>query len=115
MKINVPWVNFMKQGEWNPRHYHTGLLSLVIFLKVPKEIARENYKAESVKHSRQPSAGMLQFTYGEQCEFSSSTKNIIPETGVMYMFPASLHHQVYPFISDTERISVSVNIYRGGE
>lgn len=112
LEIDTPWVNFMKQGEWNPRHYHTGLLSLVIFLKVPSEIALENYKEDSVKKSLQPTAGMLQFTYGEQCEFSSSTKNIIPVMGDMYLFPSSLHHQVYPFISDAERISVSMNINR---
>jgi uncharacterized protein (TIGR02466 family) len=112
MRIDVPWVNFMKAGEWNPRHYHTGVLSVVIFLKVPKEIALENYKEDSVKKSLQPTAGMLQFSYGEQCEFSSSTKNIIPVAGDMYLFPSSLHHQVYPFISDTERISVSMNIDR---
>ena len=38
------WVNFMKQGEWNPSHAHTGDISCVMYLKVPKVIHDENNK-----------------------------------------------------------------------
>jgi hypothetical protein len=43
------WVNFMKQAEWNPSHNHTGDISMVTYLKVPKEISEENTKEENVK------------------------------------------------------------------
>ena len=35
------WVNFMKQGEWNPSHNHTGDISMVTYLKVPKKYQRK--------------------------------------------------------------------------
>ena len=31
------WVNYMKQGEWNPLHAHSGDISCVTYLKIPKE------------------------------------------------------------------------------
>ena len=112
IRISDTWVNFMKQGEWNPRHNHSGYISLVIFLRVPKEIASENTVEESVNASNFPTAGKLEFTYGESMDFAACSANITPVQGDMYLFPASLHHQVYPFISDVERVSVSINIYR---
>ena len=36
--------------------------------------------------------------------------NITPEEGMLYLFPSSLHHGVYPFASKQERRSVSFNI-----
>ena len=111
MVFSETWVNFMKQGEWNPRHCHGGYVSLVIFLRVPKEIALENTTEESVKSSNFPTAGMLEFTYGEMMDLANCSANIIPKQGDMYLFPSALFHQVYPFVSDAERVSVSLNIY----
>ncbi len=31
------WVNFMKAGEWNPSHSHSGDISCVTYLQVPPE------------------------------------------------------------------------------
>ena len=36
------WVNYMKSGEWNPSHNHTGKISCVTYLQVPPEIDHEN-------------------------------------------------------------------------
>lgn len=112
MELSEMWINYMKKGEWNPRHNHTGQVSLVIFLKVPEEIAAENTTEESVKKSNSPTSGKLQFSYGEHMKLSSSTFNVTPKEGDVYLFPSALYHQVYPFISNTERVSVSLNIHR---
>ena len=103
------WVNFMKQGEWNPVHNHTGDISCVIYLKVPKEISDENKTSELSSKSNTPSAGKIEFHYGENIKYCGTGVMMNPIEKEIYIFPAKLHHQVYPFKSKTERISVSVN------
>jgi len=103
------WVNFMKQGEWNPSHAHTGDISCVMYLQVPKVIQEENKKTEESKNSNTPSAGKIEFMYGDNIGYSKEGSLITPYEKDIYLFPAKLKHQVYPFKSKVERISVSVN------
>ena len=103
------WVNFMKAGEWNPVHNHTGDLSCVTFLQVPKEIEEENKTSELSSKSNTPSAGKLEFNYGDDIGYCNTGSIMNPREKDIYIFPAKLHHMVYPFKSKVERISVSVN------
>ena len=103
------WVNFMKAGEWNPVHSHSGDISCVMYLKVPKEIAEENINSEMSSKSNTPSAGKIEFQYGDSIGYSQSGLMFTPQEKDIYFFPAKLKHMVYPFNSKTERISVSVN------
>ena len=103
------WVNFMKQGEWNPAHNHTGDISCVMYLKVPKEIAEENDTSELSSKSNTPSAGKIEFQYGDSIGYCNTGSIMNPKEKDIYIFPAKLQHMVYPFKSKTERISVSVN------
>ena len=103
------WVNFMKSGEWNPAHNHTGDISCVTYLKVPKEIEEENYTSEVSSKSNTPSAGKIEFQYGDHIGYCNTGVMMNPREKDIYFFPAKLHHMVYPFKSKTERISVSVN------
>ena len=103
------WVNFMKQGEWNPAHNHTGDISCVMYLKVPKEIAEENDTSELSSKSNTPSAGKIEFQYGDSIGYCNTGSIMSPIEKDIYIFPAKLQHMVYPFKSKTERISVSVN------
>lgn len=103
------WVNFMKAGEWNPAHNHTGDISCVTYLQVPDEIKEENISNESSNKSNTPSAGKLEFQFGDQIGYSNTGCIMNPREKDIYIFPAKLHHLVYPFKSKVERISVSVN------
>ena len=103
------WVNFMKAGEWNPQHTHTGNVSCVIFLKVPPEIEAENSVSELSKKSNTPSAGRLEFNYGENIGFTKTGTMQIPKEKDVYFFSARLNHLVYPYKSNVERVSVSYN------
>jgi len=110
IKIFGPmWVNFMKSSEWSPSHMHSGDISCVIYLQVPKEIANENFTNESSKYSNVPSAGKIEFTYGDDIGFTNSAVNFQPKEKQILLFPAKLKHMVYPFQVKEERISVSVN------
>ena len=103
------WVNFMKAGEWNPVHNHTGDLSCVTYLKVPKEIEEENKTSELSSKSNTPSAGKLEFQYGDHIGYCNTGMMMNPQEKDIYIFPSKLHHMVYPFKSKVERISVSIN------
>ena len=104
------WVNFMKAGEWNPSHNHTGKISCVTYLRVPKEIDEENEKGSHTNKSNTPSAGRIEFQFGNVgMDYSSGGYIRTPKEKTIFFFPAQLSHMVYPFKADTERVSVSVN------
>lgn len=110
IKIDYPiWINYMKSGEWNPVHLHTGDVSCVGYLKVPQAIIDENTKAEHSKSSNTPSAGKIEFHYGEKIGFDSTGEINQAYEGEIWFFPAKLRHSVYPFKSKVERVSFSAN------
>lgn len=102
------WINYMKENEDNPEHTHGGMLSWVIFLKTPDLTEeRKNYKGKSF------GPGGITFHYGEQSnpKWAEHSYGYNPEKGGMWIFPAQLRHQVIPFATKGERISVSGNLY----
>lgn len=105
---NGPWINFQRQYEFNPIHSHSGLISVVIYIDVPEEIEKERLDQ---KNTNKPAAGNIDFIYGENHHFITGLNSITPTTGDIIMFPAYLKHQVYPFKSAVERISMAFNIY----
>lgn len=100
------WFNYMKANEFNPLHAHSGDLSGILMVKVPQEIERERevFKVES--NARCP--GMLEWVQGD---FGAGAYRTYPVEGQIYLFPASLRHQVYPYQSDVERITMSWNVF----
>ena len=103
------WCNFQRANEFNPPHNHGGLLSFVIYLKVPKDIKEECLKHQATKSSAGP--GSIAFFMGDSDKKNSLTNNsFFPEEGDMFIFPAWLKHWVYPYKSDAIRVSVSGNI-----
>jgi|14_taG_2_1085336.scaffolds.fasta_scaffold00094_3 hypothetical protein len=103
-----PWINYMKQHEFNPLHVHDGTLSVVAFIDVPEEIDKE--REQWVDKTNTFSAGMLEFIHAKSF-FSPGYAKVTPKTGDLYMFPGDLAHCVYPFKSDVTRISMSFNIF----
>ena len=79
------------------------------YLKVPKEIGEENTKSISSNKSNTPTAGKIEFTYGDTIPFSNAGLICTPVEKAVYIFSAKLKHMVYPFKSKKERWSVSCN------
>ena len=103
------WCNFQRANEFNPPHNHGGVLSFVIYLKVPKDIKEECLKHQESKSSAGP--GSISFFMGDADKKNSITTNsFFPEEGEMFVFPAWLKLCVYPYKSDVVRVSVSGNI-----
>lgn len=105
LSLSDLWINYQKQHDFNPFHIHSQFLSFVIYCDVPQTIFEEQ------ADSNHPVAGNISFNYGETisplCNYSYMVK---PENYLMFIFPARLHHVVYPFYSNDTRVSVSGNI-----
>tara|TARA_B100000214_G_scaffold201468_1_gene145960 strand:+ start:689 stop:1351 length:663 start_codon:yes stop_codon:yes gene_type:complete len=106
------WVNFQNQTEFNPSHRHSGILSFVIFMKIPTDW-REQHELPFSSHSAGPAASDFCFAYsnilGETGEYPIFLDKDMQ--GTMIVFPSTLRHQVYPYYNcDDERITISGNM-----
>lgn len=111
MKMNDPWVNFQKKGEFNPIHDHSGIYSWVIWMQVPYLMQTEIDQGPG-KASLDPVNGCFEFQYittlGTVQPYKIGADREWENT--LILFPSRLTHQVYPFYSsDDYRISVSGN------
>ncbi len=100
------WVNYMTKFESNPLHTHDDDLSFVLYIKIPEELRQE--VKDSISNTK---PGALNFMYTLGTGKHQVNQHIfIPQVGDIFIFPASLHHSVYHFQSEGERISVSGNL-----
>jgi uncharacterized protein (TIGR02466 family) len=105
IEINTVWVNYMKQGEFNPPHTHSGDLSCVLYLQIPNDM--NDNKKNHVARSQAP--GSVIFNYGQNLKNNTYIQSFFPEVGDFFIFPGWLQHYVFPFKSKGERISLSAN------
>ena len=105
IKIINLWVVKQFKNEYNPIHSHSGHISGVGYLKVPKTMGKTTQKDKKINNN-----GKLVLIDGSKKLFCYPTLTIKPCIGDMYLFPSYLMHAVYPF-SDTEeeRRSISFN------
>ena len=101
-----PWINFQTANEFNPMHSHAGMISSVVYIDVPEQIAQEEY----TKDTNMNCPGQIEFMYGPDVVGSNGTHKIVPKTGDFLLFHAGLKHTVYPFKSEVTRISMSFNV-----
>ena len=110
--LNKFWVNYQYKTEFNPLHIHTGIISFVIWLKIPTD-GKEQHNLPIAKNSNTPSASDFSFAYSDIIgNIQSYQIQLSPkDNGLMMVFPASLNHQVYPFYEcDKKRVSISGNV-----
>ena len=108
VNISQSWIVSQYKGEYNPWHQHSGHLSSVIYLKLPKGM-KEFFDKESKDHY--PIGGSIQFMQGDKQSLRSDTLTFRPEVGKMLIFPSWLKQSVYPFDANGERRSMSFNAY----
>jgi len=112
--INSLWVNFQKSGEFQPLHIHSGVLSFVIWMKIPYYPENESKLQISKTNSPICTPGTFSFAYsdGVSRAVHPSFITLSPHmNGYCCIFPSDLAHQVHPFYtSDEDRISISGNI-----
>ncbi len=100
------WVVRQYKNEYNPIHWHSGHISGVGYLKVPKSLGDPVQKESKSENSN----GHLELIHGTKMFLSDSCVKFKPEVGNFYFFPNYMMHTVYPFSgSDEERRSISFN------
>jgi hypothetical protein len=119
-EMNRFWVNYQRQYEFNPLHFHSGLYSFVIFMKIPTHWKEQHEMNKDEFRARV--ASDFVFVWGsENMEQRGGCNGIVKENlqlssedeGRMVFFPAWLQHMVYPFYEcEEERVTISGNIRR---
>ena len=104
-QILKSWIVRQFKNEYNPTHWHSGHVSGVGYLKVPKDLGKpfQESKTENLN-------GKLELIHGSKMFLCNSTLKITPKVGDFYFFPNYMMHTVYPFSgNDEERRSISFN------
>ena len=99
IQIVSGWFVRQFQNEYNPLHIHT-------YLGLPDGIEKE-WEEDYKDHH--PANGHIQFAHGTPSGYSQTNFMVKPQVGDFYVFPAELFHCVYPFKTEGERRSFSVN------
>jgi uncharacterized protein (TIGR02466 family) len=105
------WININQKNNFNLQHSHpSSFLSGVLYVKVPKNSG----KIVFLDPLRQ-----VRVCYEEYWHITDSVSRnklfykkyeIIPEDGMLILFPSWLEHYVEPNNSDEDRISIAFNI-----
>ena len=106
-KFNIinSWIVRQFKNEYNPSHWHSGHVSGVGYLKVPKSLGETSQNNKLVNNN-----GKLEMVHGAKAFLCKPTFRVTPKVGDFYFFPHYLMHAVYPFSdTDEERRSVSFN------
>ena len=103
-KLNLRnlWVVRQFKNEYNPIHFHSGNISGVGYLKIPKNITKSRKRLKT--------NGTIDFIHGSKSFLNDSLFNHNPKAGDMILFPNYLMHTAYPFKREGERRSFSFNI-----
>ena len=103
-KLNLKnlWVVRQFKNEYNPIHFHSGNISGVGYLKIPKNITKSQKKLKT--------NGTIDFIHGSRSFLNKSLFNHKPKVGDLILFPNYLMHTAYPFNREGERRSFSFNI-----
>ena len=106
------WVNYQKQTEFNPVHYHRGVLSFVVWMKVPTAF-EEQRKLHIASDVNSATISNFEIWYKDILGGDVAYRyEMSPHSeGTMLLFPSKLNHAVYPFYNcDEDRVSISGNI-----
>ena len=96
------WIVRQFKNEYNPIHFHSGDISGVGYLNIPKNITQGNKKLKT--------NGTIDFIHGSKSFLNNSIFNLNPKVGDLILFPNYLMHTAYPFKRDGERRSFSFNL-----
>jgi hypothetical protein len=111
------WVNFQQKHEFNPPHDHFGIISFVIWLKVPFNM-KDEHKSSPGSVSNNNVSGRFCFQYtnslGDICSHYIDADQTMENK--IAMFSGKMKHSVFPFYSSDEyRISVAGNFAVKGQ
>lgn len=95
------WSNLLRKGDWQKPHFHPtkgNLASGVYYVRMPKI---ENLE------------GCIEFINPHPISVHhgfNATRRVVPEEGLLLMFPPFYMHYVHPFRYDAERAVISFDV-----
>jgi len=113
LKLYNLWANFMSKTQYEPIHDHGGVMSFVIWLRIPYNIAEELAARPQVPEHCNTSG---RFSLHSINALGRIQHTILPLEStwenVLCLFPAPTHHSVFPFYSsDGLRVSIAGNFF----
>ena len=111
LKLSELWVNWMSRHEFSPIHRHDGVMSFVIWLRVPyteaEEAAARPYVPEHINYGGQFALHYTD-TLGQLC---TKTLPVYKDwESMLCLFPSGINHSVFPYYSSNDlRVSVAGN------
>ena len=108
------WVNYQKKYEFNPVHNHVGILSWVVWNKIPYNVKDEQKMFPDIGAKNDNLTSSFNFIFergkGDVGQFPILVDKKMQN--YICMFPSYLNHLVYPFYtSDDYRVSFSGNLF----
>jgi uncharacterized protein (TIGR02466 family) len=101
------WANINEAGHYNTAHIHAGNHWSVVYYVTTGEPA-PGYPLNGRLELRDPRPGA---PFGHVAGFGfGSSMMILPEPGLIVLFPAWVEHSVHPFHGRGQRISIAFNI-----
>jgi hypothetical protein len=102
------WINYQRPGEFIPIHQHSGIFSFVVWVSLPEHTVSKNSEFDLRKGYQ----GEFEFAYTDMLGQIKTVRMAGDKSweGKICVFPAGLHHQVYPHYQNELRITVSGNI-----
>lgn len=113
LELGALWVNYQQPGEYNPLHHHDGAFSFVIWLDIPYTLDQEQRTGPGQRPGYKPN-GDFHFHFTDTLGAIRTHFMHIDSTwrNRICLFPAELHHIVYPYYSTQDlRITVSGNLH----
>jgi len=96
LKFLEMWANVNRKGDHNVHHTHRGILSGVVYIKVPEDSGRLVFCNPAIRAFNHP--------------ISKSDLAVDPVPLALIVFPSWLEHYVESSNSEEERISISFNL-----
>ena len=99
------WSIINKKNSSNLRHIHPNcFLSSAYYVYAPKNCGKLTF------HDPRSAAVYRTVKTIENKDINSNSYNIVPQSGMLVLFPSYLHHSVAVNESEDERIVISFNV-----
>ncbi len=117
LMLDQIWINLQKKYEYNPAHYHSGILSFVLWIDIPFLIENEKNTPNSRESTFLTNGCFYFLNPGNMPINGCGVQQTLIEADKKYegkglLFPSNMLHGVYPFYtSDKFRVSISGNFF----
>ena len=107
------WINVNRRGDYHGLHNHPhSYLSGTYYVAVPEQPAdagrRDDLDPGAISlYDPRPQANMNAVLGDGQIQ---PEHRVVPEPGLMLLWPSFLHHAVHPNFADAPRLSISFNV-----